>query len=159
MIAVLLPLFLAAENYEPRNWWGVLGLLINNAGSIFAAIASLIGAIILWRQRGVKSSVEATGKAVTHMRSDVDKQINNRKQPLRDDVDEVITGNTQVLAAVVSMGERVGRLSGDVRSLRDALGVEEQRRHDRDEEHSEQIEVIGGRLDKIERPPDPTGSV
>lgn len=143
--------FLAAENYEPHDWWGIAGLMVTNAGGIFGAIASVIGAVILYRQRGVKSAVEATQASAAAANRQVSNNHGDRM--LRDDVDEVIRSQGRVLSAVVGMGESIGHIRDDMGQIRAALGDEERRRKERDEEQSGEISTINARLDTL----DPSG--
>jgi hypothetical protein len=65
---------LASELYEPRNWWGVVGLLIVNLGVIVTAVCT---GIVLVRQRSVQ-------KDTSEVKAQV---VNGHKDPLRVDID------------------------------------------------------------------------
>ena len=67
----------AAETYEPHNWWGVVGLLIVNAGVIITAVGTVV---LLVRQRGVRNDTAAVKAQV----------VNGHPDPLRADVDKLI---------------------------------------------------------------------
>lgn len=67
----------AAEVYEPHNWWGIIGLLIVNAGVIITAVGTVV---LLVQQRGVRDDTAAVKSHV----------VNGNPDPLRSDVDKLI---------------------------------------------------------------------
>ena len=71
----------AAEVYEPRNWWGVVGLVIINGGGLLTAAGTVW---LIVRQNRVKQVAEAVKAQVVHVHAD--------KDPLRADVDKALAG-------------------------------------------------------------------
>lgn len=67
----------ASEVYEPKNWWGLVGLLIVNAGVIITAVGTVV---LLVRQRGVRDDTAAVKAQV----------VNGHPDPLRSDVYKLI---------------------------------------------------------------------
>ena len=82
----------AAEVYEPRNWWGVVGLVIINGGGLLTAAGTVW---LIVRQNRVKQVAEAVKAQVVHVHAD--------KDPLRADVDKALAG--------------IGRIEGQVDGL------------------------------------------
>ena len=68
----------ASEVYEPKNWWGLVGLLIVNAGVIITAVGTVV---LLVRQRGVRDDTAAVKAQVVK---------NGHPDPLRSDVEKLI---------------------------------------------------------------------
>jgi len=75
----------ASELYEPRNWWGIAGLLIVNLGVIVTAICT---GVVLVRQRGVQRDTSEVKAQVVNGRAD--------KDPLRADVDKALDGIARI---------------------------------------------------------------
>lgn len=115
----------ASELYEPKNWWGIVGLLIVNLGVIVTAVCT---GIVLVRQRSVQKDT-----------SEVKAQINGHadKDPLRTDVDKALAGIERIEGQVDGLYKLLAslfdrRAGGDRRQSEQPYhGPERRSGHDR----------------------------
>ena len=89
----------AAELYEPRNWWGIVGLLIVNLGVIVTAVCT---GIVLVRQRSVQKDTSEVKAQVVNGHAD--------KDPLRTDVDKALAGIERIEGQVDGLYKLLGSL-------------------------------------------------
>ena len=72
----------ASEVYEPRNGYGLVGLLIIGLPALITAAGTVW---VLIRQRGVRERVEQVAQGVEKTNKQV---VNGHTQPMRNDLDE-----------------------------------------------------------------------
>ena len=75
----------ASEAYEPKNGWGVVGLLVLNGSGLLTAVGTVW---LIVRQGKVKQTAEAVKAQVVNGHAD--------KDPLRVDVDKALDGIARI---------------------------------------------------------------
>lgn len=97
----------AAEAYEPRDWRGVLGLLILSASGILTAAGTFV---ILWRQSGVKKSVDEAKKQLTNGHPP--------DKPMRGDLETVMEIVTSTHSLVAGHDQDIREMRADIKELK-----------------------------------------
>lgn len=103
LVAFVASLVAQSPTYEPKNWWGLLGLLII---AVPALAAGIPGWINLWHNRSVPSQVAEVREQV---------QTEHADRKLRDDLD-------RVLERLGDIGAKQDDHGRDIRGLRNDMG-------------------------------------
>jgi hypothetical protein len=122
----------ASEVYEPKNGWGVLGLLVLNGGGLLTAIGALW--LIIHKGGKVQKSAEAVREDTAAVKAQV---VNGHPDPMRADLDKALEGIDRLTGLVEGLyklfGSLIDRRSGNDRRQSDQPhhGPDRRSGHDR----------------------------